>query len=139
LIVAVLINEWAAAYGRESLEDLGRMEPEDRLKPFDDLGLYGRGLIVAPARVSAALLHEPLRLYSELEQNDASIRDDTLSGLVDRLEPALRRFRKSVFHVPYHTEDPTYMDLATTNADVADLGLLYTSLAKFFGPHRPSR
>ena len=133
---AVLLNEGITWQGEHSLEQLRQMGPKAQINALRARGLQSADVIVAPSRVSAALLYEPLRLYSQMEQEDASVRDDALADLASRLG-TLRRFRNSVFHVLDHASgSPASLDVVITDPGF-DMVRLYTGLAAFFGPRLP--
>lgn len=133
---AMLLNEGITWQGELSLEQLRQMGPKAQVNALRARGLQSGDVIVAPSRVSAALLYEPLRLYSQMEHEDASVRDDGLADLASRLG-TLRRFRNSVFHVLDHTRgSPASLDVAITDPGF-DIVRLYTGLAAFFGPRLP--
>lgn len=105
---------------------------EVRPPEFDELGLQDREVAVAPFRIGAALLYEPLRLYSQMKRDDASVHDDALSAFLDRMK-TLKRFRNSVFHVQRLSECPIEIDAAMVNPPLDVVGL-YAALAAFFSP-----
>ena len=106
-------------------------EADTRWKDLEEQGLHAGDRIVAPYRVCAALLYEPLRLYSQMEREDASVRDDPVSGFTSRME-TLRRFRNSVFHVQEFPGSPIDLDSAMVDPPFDCVGL-YFGLAAFFG------
>lgn len=134
---SVLLNEAITWHGEHSLEHQHQMGPQAHINALRARGLQSADVIIAPGRVGAALLYEPLRLYSQMEREDPSIRDDALADLVDRVA-RLRRFRRSVFHVLDHPSgSPASLDVAITDPGF-DLSRLYAGLAAFFGPRLPS-
>ena len=128
----------AGVMTNEVLQELLNKGPEAALAELQDERLHHAELIAAPARLSAALLYEPLRLYSEMEKQDASVHDETLSGLVVNLKEPLCEFRNAVFHVPDYTKDPAHLDHAAVGTLHDTIGHFYVGLAKFFGPRLPS-
>ena len=133
---AVLLNEGITWQGEHSLEQSHQMGPKAQVDALRARGLQSADVIVAPIRVSSALLYEPLRLYSQMEREEASVRDGALADLASRLG-TLRRFRNSVFHVLDHTSgSPASLDVAITDPGF-DMVRLYTGLAAFFGPRLP--
>ena len=137
LTAGVLLNEGITWHGEHSLEHVRQMGPKAQINLLRARGLQSADVIVATSRVGTALLYEPLRLYSQMEREDASIRDDALADLASRLG-TLRRFRNSVFHVLDHTSgSPASLDVAITDPGF-DTVRLYTGLAAFFGPRLPS-
>lgn len=81
--------------------------------------IHGRGRqyaqeMVAPSRVLAAMLYEPLRAYSNAAGANPTLRDEVIHRYVSvpgRLKE-LRDFRNSVFHVISKPIHPEVMDLA---------------------------
>ena len=124
--------EFPAAENRSVLLLPPSVFAEGRPADFDELGLQEREVVVAPARIGAALLYEPLRLYSQMKRDDASVHDDALSGFLDRMD-TLKRFRNSVFHVQKPSECPIEIDAALMNPPL-DIDGLYVALAAFFSP-----
>ena len=104
-----------------------------RFQDLRERGLQGADLLVAPSRVGAALLYEPLRLYTQMEKVDASVHDDTLSGFVNQ-KKSLRLFRNSVFHVQELPGSPVELDSAMMTPQAFNFVGLYYALAAFFGP-----
>ena len=124
--------ELPAAESRQMPEQPPFSFADGRPADFDELGLQAREVVVAPFRICAALLYEPLRLYSQMKRDDASVHDDALSEFLDRKE-TLKRFRNSVFHVQKLSECPIEIDAAMVNPPVNVVGL-YFALAAFFSP-----
>ncbi|MCZ0952112.1 MAG: hypothetical protein OXJ56_05970 [Rhodospirillaceae bacterium] len=122
--------EFPAAENRSVLLLPPSVFAEGRRADFDELGLQDREVVVAPARIGAALLYEPLRLYSQMKRDDASVHDDALSAFLDGMD-ALKRFRNSVFHVQRASECPIRIDAAMMNPPL-DIDGLYAALAAFF-------
>ena len=124
--------EFPVAENRQMPERRPFVFAEGRPADFDGLGLQDREVVVAPFRIGAALLYEPLRLYSQMKRDDASVHDDALSAFLDRME-TLKRFRNSVFHVQKLSECPIAIDAEMVNPPLNVVGL-YSALAAFFSP-----
>ena len=134
IAAAVMTNEAATWQGKQSWEELLSPVPRAAVPDVQETGLHDAALIAAPSRLSAALLYEPLRLYSEMERQDPSVRDAVLSGLVASLQEPLRHFRNSVFHVPDHTNHPERFDHDAVGALQGTIDTFYSGLVAFFGP-----
>lgn len=135
----ILLHEGITGQGELPLSQIRQMSKQSFLDELDtrwndiqERGLQAAERIAAPNRVCAALLYEPLRLYAQMEREDASVRDDTLSGFMSRMEP-LGLFRNSVFHVQEIPGSPIDLDTAMVDPPF-DVGGLYCGLAAFFGP-----
>ena len=133
---AVMLNEDVARKaGHPGDKLLSREEFEAVVDEKVGRGLSQLSLAAAPARLTFALLYEPLRCYSELKQEDPSVHDDTLSAFIGDSLVTLREFRNSVFHVPGPDKDPDHLDTAIVEPLVKNMGHLYLDLAGFFRIH----
>lgn len=137
IAAGILLHEGITAQGELPLSHIRQMskrsfldELDTRWNALQERGIQAAERIAAPIRVSAALLYEPLRLYSQMEREDASVRDDRLSSFTSQTE-TLRLFRNSVFHVQEIPESPIGLDTAMVNP-LFDVGGLYAGLAAFF-------
>ena len=136
----ILLHEGITGQGELPLSRIGQMSErsllaflDERFNNLQEDGLQAGDQVAAPNRVAAALLYEPLRLYSQMDKEDASVRDNTLSGFVNRME-TLQPFRNSVFHVQELSGSPAEIDSAMMNPRPFDVVGLYYALAAFFGP-----
>ena len=135
----ILLHEGITAQGELPFWQIRQMSKRSlrdkidaRWNALQERGLQTADRIAAPNRVAAALLYEPLRLYSQMEREDASVRDDTLSSFTSRMK-TLRLFRNSVFHVQEIPGSPIDLDTAMIDLPFGVVDL-YVGLAGFFGP-----
>ena len=143
IAAGVLQNEFITGRGEFAAEHLkelaSTMSEGDFINhlygdPFSE-GLQHADEQASLLRVSAALLFEPLRLYTELVKATPGI---SRSGLDELAAPAalldLSVHRNSVFHVCKPRQEPLQADLATARpALVEAVSRLHPELSAFFG------
>ena len=112
----VLFNEYISLLDPKklgSIEDPNAHHPHELMAPNKVPETEQQNLDqVAPVRVGAAMLYEPLRIYTEVVKEIPELRDDgveDLAGLEFR-QSALRDQRRIVFHVATNNIDPDEVD-----------------------------
>ena len=115
----VFANEFV---DRVDFDRLRAIETGAEFDAQDPLGLFKEGPFRdeqqaenarAPARVSDALLAEPLRIYYTAVKQEPRLRDPAIERIAGpgSVPPVLSRYRNMVFHVTStHRENPNYTE-----------------------------
>ena len=143
IAAGILLNELVTGWGKrtpEQLRELASTMSESELADlvYDELflqGLQHADERVALSRVTAALLHEPLRLYSEVVKENPGISRSGLDELTASGALAiLRGHRNAVFHVYKPQWDPLQADVAVVRSSLLEaVHRLHPELSAFFG------
>lgn len=125
----ILLNE--VVYGKQNLIDPSffQQQPAPSKKEFanlykellDTYGLQRINESSAPCRVVAALLHEPLRVYSMATKDNSSLTNDKLDEFISsgKLKD-LKQHRDSIFHVVTSPKTPLQDDFMNAMTALED-------------------
>ncbi len=111
----VLSNEFVNLLDISKLRAIRSRTELDAHSPFDLLVMDTSSItdqqaqnLIAPVRVSTALLAEPLRIYHQAVEEFPELRHDEIEGIAgpQAVPPKLRYFRNIVFHVASDNIDP---------------------------------
>ena len=111
----VLANEFVNLLDISKLRAIKSRTELDAHNPFDLMAIDSTSItyqqaqdLIAPVRVSTALLAEPLRMYHQAVEELPELRHDEIEGIAgpQTVPSTLRNFRNIVFHVASDNTDP---------------------------------